>query len=43
MQVSFTAASLAPEVEIALPSGLVRKSPYLTHPIFDMYIPLSIS
>ncbi|KAK7352538.1 hypothetical protein VNO80_17960 [Phaseolus coccineus] len=35
--VSFTAASLAPEVQIALPSGLIRKSPYLTHPIFNMY------
>ncbi|KOM42166.1 hypothetical protein LR48_Vigan04g236400 [Vigna angularis] len=35
--VSFTATSLAPEVQIAIPSGLIRKSPYLTHPIFNMY------
>ncbi|RDX73249.1 Glycine dehydrogenase (decarboxylating), mitochondrial, partial [Mucuna pruriens] len=35
--VSFTAESLAPEVQTALPSGLIRKSPYLTHPIFNMY------
>lgn len=35
--VSFTAASLAPEVESALPSGLARESPYLTHPIFNTY------
>ncbi|KAL2346549.1 hypothetical protein Fmac_000549 [Flemingia macrophylla] len=35
--VSFTAASLAPEVQSALPSGLIRKSPYLTHPIFNTY------
>ena len=39
IQVSFTAASLAPEVQSAIPSGLVRKSPYLTHPIFNTYIP----
>ncbi|MED6144350.1 hypothetical protein PIB30_014883 [Stylosanthes scabra] len=35
--VSFTAASLAPEVESAIPSGLTRESPYLTHPIFNTY------
>ncbi|XP_039031638.1 glycine dehydrogenase (decarboxylating), mitochondrial [Hibiscus syriacus] len=35
--VSFTAASLAPEVENAIPSGLSRQSPYLTHQIFNMY------
>ncbi|XP_022754664.1 glycine dehydrogenase (decarboxylating), mitochondrial-like [Durio zibethinus] len=35
--VSFTAASLAPEVENAFPSGLLRQSPYLTHPIFNTY------
>ncbi|XP_022996456.1 glycine dehydrogenase (decarboxylating), mitochondrial-like [Cucurbita maxima] len=35
--VPFTAASLAPEVENAIPSGLVRESSYLTHPIFNMY------
>lgn len=38
-QVSFTAASLAPEVQTSVPSGLTRQSPYLTHPIFNMYIP----
>jgi glycine dehydrogenase len=38
-QVPFTAASLAPEVQTAIPSGLVRESPYLTHPIFNTYIP----
>lgn len=42
MKVSFTAASLAPEVQTALPSGLIRKSPYLTHPIFNTYIPFHI-
>ncbi|MBA0597750.1 hypothetical protein Gorai_007543, partial [Gossypium raimondii] len=35
--VSFTAASLASEVETAIPSGLERQSPYLTHSIFNMY------
>ncbi|KAG1346345.1 glycine dehydrogenase (decarboxylating), mitochondrial [Cocos nucifera] len=35
--VNFTAASLAPEVQPAIPSGLVRDSPYLTHPIFNSY------
>ncbi|KAE8689102.1 Glycine dehydrogenase (decarboxylating) [Hibiscus syriacus] len=35
--VSFTAASLAPEAETALPSGTERQSPYLTHPIFNTY------
>ncbi|CAL5203334.1 unnamed protein product [Lathyrus oleraceus] len=35
--VSFTAASLAPEFQNAIPSGLVRESPYLTHPIFNTY------
>ncbi|PPD86920.1 hypothetical protein GOBAR_DD16123 [Gossypium barbadense] len=35
--VSFTAASLAPEVENAIPSGLLRQSSYLTHQIFNMY------
>ncbi|KAL6524003.1 hypothetical protein OROMI_031098 [Orobanche minor] len=33
--VTFTAASLAPEVENLIPSGLVRDSPYLTHSIFN--------
>lgn len=37
VQVPFTAASLAPEVENAIPSGLVRESPYLSHPIFNSY------
>lgn len=36
-QVSFTAESLAPEVQTAIPSGLIRDSPYLTHPIFNTY------
>ncbi|KAF1886331.1 hypothetical protein Lal_00045563 [Lupinus albus] len=35
--VSFTAASLAPEVQTSIPSGLIRESPYLTHPIFNTY------
>ncbi|KAG8495438.1 hypothetical protein CXB51_013130 [Gossypium anomalum] len=35
--VSFTAASLAPEVENAIPSGLLRQSSYLTHQIFNTY------
>eukprot|EP00268_Persea_americana_P030022 TRINITY_DN2903_c0_g1_i1.p1 TRINITY_DN2903_c0_g1~~TRINITY_DN2903_c0_g1_i1.p1 ORF type:complete len:1049 (+),score=176.74 TRINITY_DN2903_c0_g1_i1:526-3672(+) len=35
--VTFTAASLAPEVQSTIPHGLVRESPYLTHPIFNMY------
>ncbi|KAI3979481.1 hypothetical protein MKX01_001673 [Papaver californicum] len=35
--VPFTAASLAPEVQNAIPAGLVRESPYLTHPIFNSY------
>ncbi|KAJ0031860.1 hypothetical protein Pint_12954 [Pistacia integerrima] len=35
--VSFTAASLAEEVQSAIPSGLTRESPFLTHPIFNMY------
>ncbi|XP_068653232.1 glycine dehydrogenase (decarboxylating), mitochondrial [Aristolochia californica] len=33
--VPFTAASLASEVHSTIPSGLVRESPYLTHPIFN--------
>ncbi|KAL3655711.1 hypothetical protein CASFOL_000107 [Castilleja foliolosa] len=36
-QVTFTAASLAPEVENLIPSGLVRESPYLTQSIFNSY------
>ncbi|KAM7510844.1 hypothetical protein LguiB_009719 [Lonicera macranthoides] len=35
--VPFTAASIAPEVKDILPPGLVRESPYLTHPIFNSY------
>ncbi|XP_042507605.1 glycine dehydrogenase (decarboxylating), mitochondrial [Macadamia integrifolia] len=35
--VPFTAASLAPEVQTAIPPQLTRESPYLTHPIFNMY------
>ncbi|XP_024021795.1 glycine dehydrogenase (decarboxylating), mitochondrial [Morus notabilis] len=33
--VSFTAASLASEVQPAIPSGLKRESAFLTHPIFN--------
>lgn len=35
--VSFSAASLAPEVGTAIPSSLSRKSPYLTHSVFNSY------
>nr|AAS16361.1 glycine dehydrogenase P protein [Oryza sativa Indica Group] len=35
--VNFTAESLVSEVSSSIPSSLVRKSPYLTHPIFNMY------
>ncbi|GFZ17214.1 glycine decarboxylase P-protein 1 [Actinidia rufa] len=35
--VTFTAASVAPEVQNMIPPGLVRQSPYLTHPIFNSY------
>uniref|UniRef100_A0A7N0USE0 Glycine cleavage system P protein n=1 Tax=Kalanchoe fedtschenkoi TaxID=63787 RepID=A0A7N0USE0_KALFE len=35
--VPFTAASLAPEVQSGIPSGLIRQSPYLTHSIFNSY------
>ncbi|KAF8400987.1 hypothetical protein HHK36_014290 [Tetracentron sinense] len=35
--VTFTAASLAPEVHTVIPPGLARESPYLTHPIFNTY------
>ncbi|XP_019088226.1 PREDICTED: glycine dehydrogenase (decarboxylating) 1, mitochondrial isoform X2 [Camelina sativa] len=35
--VPFTAESLAPEVQNAIPSSLTRETPYLTHPIFNMY------
>ncbi|XP_010429623.1 PREDICTED: glycine dehydrogenase (decarboxylating) 2, mitochondrial [Camelina sativa] len=35
--VQFTAESLAPEFNNAIPSSLTRESPYLTHPIFNMY------
>ncbi|XP_068647560.1 glycine dehydrogenase (decarboxylating), mitochondrial-like [Aristolochia californica] len=35
--VPFTAASLASEVQSTIPRGLVRDSPYLTHPIFNSY------
>ncbi|PSR91747.1 Glycine dehydrogenaseA like [Actinidia chinensis var. chinensis] len=33
--VTFTAASIAPEVQNVIPPGLIRQSPYLTHPIFN--------
>ncbi|XP_010049196.2 glycine dehydrogenase (decarboxylating), mitochondrial [Eucalyptus grandis] len=35
--VPFSAASLAPEVQTAVPSGLIRESPILSHPIFNTY------
>ncbi|PIN02508.1 Glycine dehydrogenase (decarboxylating) [Handroanthus impetiginosus] len=35
--VTFTATSLAPDVENLIPSGLVRESLFLTHPIFSSY------
>ncbi|XP_010417387.1 PREDICTED: glycine dehydrogenase (decarboxylating) 2, mitochondrial-like [Camelina sativa] len=35
--VQFTAESLAPEFNNAIPSSITRESPYLTHPIFNMY------
>ncbi|GAB2243551.1 hypothetical protein Droror1_Dr00023679 [Drosera rotundifolia] len=35
--VGFTASSLAPGVENAIPANLLRDSPYLTHPIFNSY------
>ncbi|KNA04085.1 hypothetical protein SOVF_202800 [Spinacia oleracea] len=35
--VPFTAASIAPEVENAIPASLVRESSYLTNPIFNSY------
>ncbi|GER32106.1 glycine dehydrogenase (decarboxylating) [Striga asiatica] len=35
--VTFTAESLAPEVQNLIPSGLTRESPYLTHQIFNSY------
>ncbi|GJN17899.1 hypothetical protein PR202_gb05006 [Eleusine coracana subsp. coracana] len=35
--VNFTAESIAPEVSSSLPSSLIRDTPYLTHPIFNMY------
>ncbi|KAJ0737444.1 Glycine dehydrogenase (decarboxylating) B [Helianthus annuus] len=35
--VTFTAASIAPEVQDAIPSGLVRETPYMTHQIFNTY------
>ncbi|CAH1415097.1 unnamed protein product [Lactuca virosa] len=35
--VTFSATSLAPEVEDVIPSGLVRETPYLTHSIFNIY------
>eukprot|EP01018_Ginkgo_biloba_P023381 Gb_03208 [translate_table: standard] len=35
--VNFTTKSLAEEVHCAIPKALTRDSPYLTHPIFNMY------
>ncbi|KAK6161954.1 hypothetical protein DH2020_001795 [Rehmannia glutinosa] len=35
--VTFTATSLAPEVQNLIPSGLARESPFLTHSIFNSY------
>jgi hypothetical protein len=34
---SFTAESIAPEVSSSIPSSLALESPYLTHPVFNMY------
>eukprot|EP00897_Mesotaenium_endlicherianum_P003455 jgi/Mesen1/3137/ME000184S02202 len=36
-QVSFSAESVAEEAQAALPQALQRQSPYLTHPVFNMY------
>lgn len=35
--VNYTADSLAPEVQVAIPKAFIRESSYLTHPIFNMY------
>ncbi|KAH6761310.1 glycine decarboxylase P-protein 2 [Perilla frutescens var. hirtella] len=35
--VTFSAVSLAPEVQNLIPLGLIRESPYLTHPIFNSF------
>ncbi|KAK1417907.1 hypothetical protein QVD17_27043 [Tagetes erecta] len=35
--VTFTAVSLAPEVQNTIPSGLLRETPYMTHPIFNSF------
>ncbi|KAK4796796.1 hypothetical protein SAY86_029122 [Trapa natans] len=35
--VPFTAAALAPEVVSTIPSGLLRKTSFLSHPIFNTY------
>ncbi|XP_074588850.1 glycine dehydrogenase (decarboxylating), mitochondrial [Curcuma longa] len=35
--INFTAESLAPEIQISVPKGLVRESPFLTHQIFNSY------
>ncbi|GJV89233.1 glycine dehydrogenase A, mitochondrial [Tanacetum coccineum] len=35
--VTFTAESLAPEVQDVIPSGLVRETPFMTHPIFNSF------
>eukprot|EP00249_Psilotum_nudum_P016334 c25771_g1_i1 orf=526-3642(-) len=35
--VKFKAESLVPEVELSVPQALLRKSPYLIHPVFHMY------
>nr|KAJ0206730.1 hypothetical protein LSAT_V11C500296960 [Lactuca sativa] len=36
-EVTFSATSLAPEVQDVIPSELVRETPYLTHSIFNIY------
>ncbi|KAL7582786.1 hypothetical protein Lser_V15G44521 [Lactuca serriola] len=36
-EVTFSATSLAPEVQDVIPSGLVRETPYLTHSIFNTH------
>jgi hypothetical protein len=41
-QVGFSAKELAPEVQTHLPKSLERDSPYLTHPVFNMWVVLRL-
>jgi hypothetical protein len=41
-QVGFSAKELAPEVQTHLPKSLERDSPYLTHPVFNMWVILRL-